>query len=291
MEDENEHLVAILKNLAAVGNGERKTMKIGRTRQSLQQLETWTSPEVQNHDREVHKFVIIPLGSFEQHGPHAPLGTDTFIGWEICQRLASKLNGVTVPPVWFSVSEEHMDFAGTITIKPETFCDYVSDIIFSLARGGFTKILVLNGHGTNETYFPQIYAKVKEGYKGELNLLLLSYWTALPIKEREYLCSLQWGLHANAFETSVILAIFPSLVRKVKNCSHFPDVSGLDVKDLDAIHFRSLLKNSNGVWGDPSKATLRKGQTLLASIEETLSSYVSGAFQLSGTVVTSETPD
>jgi len=258
-------------------------MTIATPRSSVQ-LEEWSSPEVLDHLRVSDRLVIIPLGSFEQHGPHAPLGTDTFICYEICLRLARKLNGVTVPPVWFSVSEEHMDFAGTITISPETFCNYMSDIILSLERGGFRKILVLNGHGTNESYFPLIQAKVEKGLsgEGELEVLFLSYWTALPPNERDYLGSLKWGLHANAFETSLILAILPELVKNIKNSSHFPDVSGLDVNDLDAVLFRSLIEGSNGVWGDPTNASVEKGESLLARIESSLANILTAALKLSG---------
>ncbi len=255
-------------------------MKYRRQHNCSAQLETWSSPEVMNHLRAVDQFVIIPLGAFEQHGPHAPLGTDTFICQEICQRLARRLNGVTVPPVWFGISEEHMDFAGTITISSETFCNYVSDIILSLARGGFTKILVLNGHGSNDFYFPLIQTKVQEKYQGELNLLLLSYWNTLPPKDKQYFCSLEWGLHANAFETSLISAILPSLVKRVENSSHFPDVSGLRLEDLNASLFRTLIKGSNGVWGDPGQASREKGQSLLDSIELSLTTYVAKALKL-----------
>lgn len=248
--------------------------------QELEQLETWSSCQVQDQIKSVSRLVIIPLGSFEQHGPHAPLGTDTFICWEVCQRLARKLNGFSIPPIWYSVSEEHMDFAGTITISPETFCNYVSDIILSLALGGFTKILALNGHGSNEAYFAPIRTKVQEKFTGELNLQLLSYWTALSNEERDYLCSFQWGLHANAFETSVMSAISPGLVKKIGNCSHFPDVSGLNLGDLDANQFRNLIKGSNGVWGDPGQASMKKGRSLLASIDQSLAQYVTEVFEL-----------
>ena len=255
-------------------------MKYRRLHRNSTQLERWSSPEVQNHVRSVGQFVIIPLGSFEQHGPHAPLGTDTFICQEISQRLARRLNGVVVPPVWFGISEEHMDFSGTITIHSETFCNYVRDIILSLASGGFTKILVLNGHGSHDSYFPLIQTKVQENYAGELNLLLLSYWTALPPEDQEYFCSLEWGLHANAFETSLIWAILPNLIKRVKNISNFPDVSGLRLEDLDASLFRTLMKGSNGVWGDPDQASREKGQSLLESIELSLTTYVAKTWKL-----------
>ena len=66
------------------------------------QLETWTSPEVKNYVNK-NGLAIIPLGSFEQHGPHAPLGTDTFL-----YKKASRKTELLIVSNWdkFSDNEE-----------------------------------------------------------------------------------------------------------------------------------------------------------------------------------------
>ena len=78
----------------------------------------------------------------------------------------------------------------------------------------------------------------------------------------------------------MISAILPSLVKRVKDSSYFPDVNGLRLEDLEASLFRTLIKGSNGVWGDPGQASCEKGQSLLESIELSLFTYIVKTFKL-----------
>ncbi len=237
------------------------------------QLETWTSPEVKNHV-DKNGLAIIPLGSFEQHGPHAPLGTDTFISLEVSNRLARRLDGVVLPSIWYGISDEHMDFAGTITVSPETLTSLIVDIVVSLMSSGFTKFLIINGHASNVQYFNFIKKKVHQKVGRTIELLIVSYWDKLPDTDRNRLSSLEWGLHANEFETSIISAIFPSMVKKLKDIRNFPDISAIGNQELNEKTFKRLIKDSNGVWGDPSHASIKKGKALLAKIELTLGNYL-----------------
>lgn len=252
-------------------------MKYGRRNVNSTQLETWSSPEVKTYLEKGNGLAIIPVGAFEQHGPHAPLGTDTIICLEIGRRIAYNLGGIVTPPVWFGVSAEHMDFSGTITLEQETFCRLITDIVNSLAAGGFSKIVVLNGHGTNEQYFKSIelaVAQLKNQSEKSMKLVCLSYWSMLLPEEKCLLGSMEWGYHANAYETSIITAIAPGLVKKLNNTSNFPDATKLKERCLDEKVFRELIKDTNGVWGDPTQATLKKGRDLLNRIELTLQNYL-----------------
>ena len=86
--------------------------------------------------------------------------------------------------------------------------------------------------------------------------------------------SLEWGLHANEFETSVIAAIFPSMVKKIKDIDNFPDISSINTQEMNGKLFKNLIKNSNGVWGNPTRASIKIGRSLLAQIELTLTNYL-----------------
>lgn len=244
------------------------------------QLEMWSSPEVKRHTQKDNRLAIIPVGSFEQHGPHCPLGTDTFISTEVSHRIALKLGGVVVPPVWFGVSDEHMDFAGTITVSPEILVALLAEITISLAASGFDNILIINGHGSNEPHLKTVDEKVREKAGRDIKITVLSYWDELPEKERQQLSSLEWGLHANEFETSIISAIFPSLVKKMKGIANFPDTSALKNQDLNEKLFKHLMKDTNGVWGDPERASIKKGRSLLAKIELSLTNCLTRVLQL-----------
>lgn len=245
------------------------------------QLETWSSAEVKTHLQLDNRLAIVPVGSFEQHGPHAPLGTDTFISVEVSYRLAQRLGAVVVPPVWFGISDEHMDFAGTITVSPDTLCNLMADIVISLKAGGFNDILILNGHAGNEPHLSCVRDMVTQKSGQEINLLIKSYWEELPEGEKKKLSSLEWGLHANEFETSVIAAILPATVKKIKDTGNFPDMSTLNGQDMNEKVFKNLIKNSNGVWGDPTRASIKRGRALLAQIELTLTNYLAKELKLS----------
>lgn len=260
-------------------------MRYRKRNMNSTQLETWSSQEVKRYLEKGNRLAIIPVGAFEQHGPHAPLGTDTMISFEVSRRIARNLGGIVTPPVWFGVSVEHMDFSGTITLESETFRRVIIDIINSLAAGGFSKIVVLNGHGTNEQYFKLIksaFAQQKSQSEEIMELVCLSYWSELLPQEKNLLGSMEWGFHANAYETSIITAISPQLVKPLENTRNFPDPTKLKDRCLDEKVFKELIKDTNGVWGDPTQASIYIGRNLLSRIELTLTSYLRHKFQMDG---------
>lgn len=108
--------------------------------------ETWTDME----DVET-TLALLPIGSTEQHGPHAPLGTDTLNAESVAERGAERYDGpvVVAPPVPVGVAEEHRAFAGTLWTSESTFRSYVRDIVGSLATHGWNRVVLVNGHGGN----------------------------------------------------------------------------------------------------------------------------------------------
>jgi creatinine amidohydrolase len=95
-------------------------------------------------------LILLPIGSTEQHGPAGPLGVDTYAAIAIAEDAAAEAEVLSAPPLWFGDSPHHLDFPGTISLRPETLTALVKDVVHSLARGGFRKFIVLNGHkGTN----------------------------------------------------------------------------------------------------------------------------------------------
>jgi creatinine amidohydrolase/Fe(II)-dependent formamide hydrolase-like protein len=94
--------------------------------------------------------VIVPMGAIEQHGPHLPLNTDIYDALAIAQRAAELVEEFPVlvaPPIWWGLSNEHMDLPGTINVRLETLTAVVSDVCHSIHAHGFDKIVLLSGHG------------------------------------------------------------------------------------------------------------------------------------------------
>src|SRR3954452_4094582 len=93
---------------------------------------------------------IVPIGSTEQHGPAGPLGLDTYVAIGLAEDAARRAGVLVAPPLWYGESTHHMGFSGTLTLQVETMIAVVKDICRSLARHGFRKIILINGHkGSN----------------------------------------------------------------------------------------------------------------------------------------------
>lgn len=97
-----------------------------------------------------NSLVILPVGSLEFHGRHAPLGTDSIIAEELAKAVASRtLNGFVLPALKYSFSTLHQKYPGTVSTQPETVIALIRDIICCLAGQGIERVLVINGHDGN----------------------------------------------------------------------------------------------------------------------------------------------
>lgn len=97
------------------------------------------------------KVAILPIGSFEQHGPHLPVTADVFLANLVASNIERRLKEKVVlfPPVVYTCSHEHSGFPGTIWVDYGTFVNYVKSIVKCIHRMGFSNILIINGHGGN----------------------------------------------------------------------------------------------------------------------------------------------
>ena len=96
-------------------------------------------------------LAVLPVGSTEQHGPHAPLGTDAVHAEDVAAAGAERHGAsvVVAPTVPVGVSEEHRAFDGTLWVSPDTLRAYVRETVASLASHGLDRVVVVNGHGGN----------------------------------------------------------------------------------------------------------------------------------------------
>ena len=176
---------------------------------------TWEELETRKDN---NPTVIIPVGSTEQHGPHLPVGTDTFLVFEIIKdtvKILSQEYIIYTMPVWTGFSPYHQDFNGTITINLKLFIDYITSISMCISKHGFKKILFLNGHGGNINILKSLCTELKSDYN--IRPAFLSYWDLVIDYLKKWRESGPGGIdHACEMETSLMLFKFKELVKKRK---------------------------------------------------------------------------
>ncbi len=154
-------------------------------------------------DREVaaflesHDTVIVPVGSTEQHGPHAPLATDVVIPVEIARRVAERIGAVVAPSVNYGLSYPHAGFTGVVHVRIATFMTLIEDLCVSLATAGFRRIVFLNGHYDNTYAIAYACATAADRLPEGMRAFPLNYWDGMTPAEAAEFFDPSNGLHAN----------------------------------------------------------------------------------------------
>ncbi len=213
----------------------------------------------------VHRTVIVPVGSCEQHGPHLPLDTDTYDAFWLSMKAAEKAEcALVAPPIYYGVSLHHMDFPGTITLNPQSLEQITYEIGTCLTKHGFKKILFENGHGGNS---PALEAAAQR-IKAETDAFVAVDTVSLISDFIDQFIETPYDAHAGEFETSTTLANREKTVVKeriVKPRLNLPKLKYTKIGLKEAgpkvsWAFRTREISSTGVIGDPAKASKEKGE-------------------------------
>lgn len=248
-------------------------------------LSEMTWPEVKEALETKQRIAIVPTATYEDHGHHLPLDTDVRLTTEVCERAASRIPNeiVLVPPIAHGYTPHHMDFPGTISINAFNYINYVKDVCNSLAHSGFTKILVVNGHGSNTPLNEVATRLTVIENEGRTLCGSINYWATGPVMEavKEFRESEISGMaHACEFETSLYLALKPELVQMDKavnetktryTSKHFwsdligassSRTTGLAPTPVALMEWWSSISET-GTMGEARSATKEKGEKLL----------------------------
>ncbi|MBV2351946.1 creatininase family protein [Synechococcus sp. HK05] len=183
------------------------------------QLRSW--PEVEAYLQRC-KGVIVPLGSTEQHGPTGAIGTDALTAEAVALEVGRRSGVLVTPAQAFGMAEHHLGFAGTMSLQPSTLLAVMHDLVLSLARHGFERIYVINGHGgniaTTKAAFAQAYGTAaSRGLAAAPNLRCkLANWFMAPeaMGLARELYGDKEGHHATPSEIAITLALEPTLQSK-----------------------------------------------------------------------------
>jgi len=230
----------------------------------------WTDADAAS---EATDLAVVPVGSTEQHGPHAPMGTDAMVAAAVAEAGADAFEDrggrpvVLAPTVPVGVSEEHRQFTGTLWVPEDAFRAYVHGVVESLADHGFDRVVVVNGHGGNVDALRETCARITR--EETAYAVAFTWFDAVDLAE--VVPDLALG-HGGAVETSVVAHLAADLVSEDRfeaaaagAGERFGEwVAGTNL----AYDFATFAEAGN--VGDPSAASAAAGEGLLEAAADRL---------------------
>ena len=222
--------------------------------------------------------VILPIGSTEAHGPHLPLATDVIISEEMSLRAATKLNARSVetlvlPAIAYSVTDFSSDFSGTISIRKETAAALIRDICVALYAQGARLVAIANSH-----LEPEHIASINQAI--EIVKQETGRTVAFPDKRRR-----RWAeklseefrrgdCHAGSYETSLVMAARPDLVREEirKSLERVPISIAEKIKEGASTFIEA--GGTEAYFGDPRSASREEGEAMYEALSDMVVSAV-----------------
>ena len=231
------------------------------------------------------KVAVLPVATYEDHGPHLPVDTDVVLCTGICERAVARIadEAVLAPAIPHGYSPHHMDFHGTLTIEWDTFIKYVRDVCTSLSHHGFERILIVNGHGSNASPLDLAARLTVLASEGKTYCASVSHWDLRKAKTAgAELRDSDYGgtSHGGEYETSLYLALKPERVEMDKAVDERSPMQNSFRTDLLAgthpqgsgarlVPYWSS-QTASGVMGDATKATPEKGAAWLEAAADGL---------------------
>jgi creatinine amidohydrolase len=228
---------------------------------------TWTEVDEAMKDRPV---ALLPVGATEAHGPHLPVCVDTVIATEMARRGAAKLReqgvpALILPPVPFTVADFGVDFAGTLSIPPETSVVLLRDVCLAATRK-FRAVALVNVH-LEARHVESLKAAVEAAKKAGASVC----WVDITKKRWSETLgeAFQAGDHAGAFETSLMMAAAPEMVRERERIS-LPPMDGLAPGLKKGAKTFAEAGGEDAYFGDPTAASAEAGEEHFEALAEIL---------------------
>lgn len=214
------------------------------------------------------KVVVLPIGSTEQHGPHLPLGVDSYIAEDIAKHLAKLTDIIIAPTITYGYKSKPLSgggplFKGTIDLNGETLIHLVTDILCEFARDGFNKIFIENAHFENQAFIEEAMDLATAQFP-KLKVVQSNWWDVLDQKTVDEIFKdvpfPGWALeHAAITETSLMMYLEPDLV----HTELMPTEVKAQALPYSVYPARHDLVPDCGVLASPVGSTKEKGKLIV----------------------------
>jgi len=223
-------------------------------------LESITMHEFKRYLRKT-KTIVFPFGTIEEHGTHLPLNTDSFIIQEALKSAAQKKKFFLAPIISYGVCTTTKDHPGTISITPETLRRFSYDLVMEAYKKGLRNFLLVSGHGGS--LHMSALKETAELLIEQLSEVRIAVFSPYDLLWRELsgITETPNDSHAGELETSMILFLARDLV-KGRSPEEYPRIPKPFVV-RNKVHYWT-----GGVWGNPGKASAKKGEKAMKMITD-----------------------
>jgi creatinine amidohydrolase len=224
--------------------------------------------------------IMVPIGSVEQHGRHLPVTTDSLVVEWIAEQTALGCEGVLVAPImYYGVSDNHIDFPGTASLKIDTLKNVVIDVGVTLLGHGFKNLILLNGHGGNNAAIAVAAHDIRQATGKFVGVIM---WSSM-VHDGNAVMESDISYHADEGETSSVLWISPELVKMDRAVKEIPKPIAhfgftheeLASNPVDQGLPRTKDVTVSGVIGDATLASKEKGKAQLEDAVKNLIKTIS----------------
>ena len=227
-------------------------------------LENITMTEFKKHLQKT-KTIVFPFGTVEEHGSHLPLTTDTLIIYEALKMVKKK--AFLAPPIYYGVCTTTKHHPGTINITPGTLRSLSRDVVIDSYKKGLRNFLLISGHGGSQhmSALKEVAEELIEQLKG-MKIAVFSPYDLLW-KELSKIAETENDSHAGELETSMILYLAKDLV-KGRAKEEYPKIPKPFIQKDYTKHWKG------GVWGNPKKASVKKGEQAIKVIVDKITDVI-----------------
>lgn len=214
--------------------------------------------------------VILPIGAIEAHGPHLPVQTDVIIARAMAASGARALEAsgfadvVVAPPLQWTSAGFAAGFAGTLSLSPSTVTAILVEATLSLHRAGFAHILLANAH-----LDPAHTASLHEGVRVAAQHGVVVTFPDITRKPWALRLTAEFksgACHAGQFETSIVMAERPDLVRESTRVTLAPNPASLSQAIKEGRKTFEEAGGPSAYFGFPQGASEAEGRDTIATL-------------------------